>query len=261
MKFMKYLFTGLIVVGVALATVATSRAADGTIPAKVVRIKGSARYTTDNTTWHTLTLNQIIEPGTVIQTGGDNSMVDIILGEGDVDQNPQPLNNTVSYNPQAQQNLVRIWADTTLGIDKLTQMQMGSETMTDTQLDLRAGSVFGTVVKLSPTSKYEVKVPNGVAGIRGTIYLISATGVIAVLQGSVIVAYMDASGNPATKQVDKGYEFDTHTGELKPLSELHVGQLIRLAWEAQIVVNRPSTVIVDHTVYDVSPVTGHPPAP
>jgi len=254
MKFIKYLFTGLILGGIMMASVATSYAADGTTPAKVVRVKGDARYTTDNTTWHTLKVGQKIEPGTVIQTGGNDSMVDIILGEGEVDQNPQPLSSSVNFNPEAQQNLVRIWADTTLGIDKLTQMQMGSETMTDTQLDLRAGTVFGTVLKLSPTSKYEVKVPNGVAGIRGTIYLISATGVIGVLQGSVIVAYMDASGNPATKQVDKGYEFDTHTGEIKPLSQLNLGQLLRLAWEAQIVINKPATVTTDHTIYEVSPV-------
>jgi hypothetical protein len=257
MKFINYLFTGLILGGIMMASVGTSYAADGTIPAKVVRVKGDARYTTDNTTWHTLKVGQTLEPGTTIQTGGNDSMVDVILGDGEVEQNPQPLSSSVNFQPEAQQNLVRIWADTTLGIDKLTQMQMGSETMTDTQLDLRAGSVFGTVLKLSPTSKYEVKVPNGVAGIRGTIYSISATGVVAVLQGSVIVAYIDASGNPATKQVDKGYEFDTRTGQITPLSQLNLGQLIKLAWESRIIVNRPVTVTTDHTIYQVSPVDNH----
>jgi len=56
-----------------------------------------------------------------------------------------------------------------LSIDKLTVDQTGVDTISDTQLDLKAGSIFGTVKKLAVGSKYEVKIPNGVAGIRGTI--------------------------------------------------------------------------------------------
>jgi len=42
--------------------------------------------------------------------------------------------------------------------------------------------------KLTPTSKYEIKVPNGVAGIRGTIYFINASGILRVLSGTVVIA-------------------------------------------------------------------------
>ena len=52
-----------------------------------------------------------------------------------------------------------------LGIDKLTSMDTGSDSVTETQLDLKAGHIMGSVKKLSAASKYEVKIPNGVAGI------------------------------------------------------------------------------------------------
>ena len=79
--------------------------------------------------------------------------------------------------------MVRIWENTLLGIDKLTETQTGADVVTETQLDLKAGHIFGTVKKMSAASKYEVKIPNGVAGIRGTVYDISAEGVVKVSVG------------------------------------------------------------------------------
>ena len=70
-----------------------------------------------------------------------------------------------------------MWENTLLGIDKLTVTQTGADVVTETQLDLKAGHIFGMVKKMSAASKYEVKIPNGVAGIRGTVYDISAEGV------------------------------------------------------------------------------------
>ena len=68
----------------------------------------------------------------------------------------------------AEQNIVRMWENTLLGVDKLTFTQTGADVVTETQLDLKAGHIFGMVKKMSAASKYEVKIPNGVAGIRGT---------------------------------------------------------------------------------------------
>lgn len=257
MKLIKYLFTGILLSGIALAMVTNGWAADnGTIPAKIVRIKGVARYTTDQKVWHPLEMGQTIKPGMTIQTG-ENSMVDVILGEGNVNPNPEPMPEHISYNPKVEQNLVRLWENTTMGFDKLTQMQMGSETMTDTQLDVRAGRVFGTVKKLSASSKYEVKIPNGVAGIRGTIYMVDANGIIGVLSGSVMIAYMDSNGNPQTVEVGQGQQFDTRTGEIQPLSPIFQNQLGETGHQAEpfTPLNGPTQVVTDHTIYDISPVT------
>jgi hypothetical protein len=63
-----------------------------------------------------------------------------------------------------EQNTLRLWADTLLSVDKLTVTETGADVATDTQLDLKAGHIYGVVKKMSAGSKYEVKIPNGVAG-------------------------------------------------------------------------------------------------
>jgi hypothetical protein len=75
---------------------------------------------------------------------------------------------------------------------------------------------------MSAASKYEVKLPNGVAGIRGTVYDITSEGVIQVSSGSVVIAWVGADG--AQDGVIMVYEqFDTRTGRLTRIS----GDVIR----------------------------------
>lgn len=253
MSLIKNIMGGLVVGVVGLALASSSSALAKDIPAKVVRVTGMARYTTDNTMWHPLTEGQIVPQGAVIQTG-EASKVDIILGEGSVNHDPAPMGSTTTYNPAAEQNLVRLSENTTLGLDKLTSTKTGGDTMEETQLDLRAGAIFGTVKKLSATSKYEIKLPNGVAGVRGTIYWVSAVGVIAVLDGSVVVAYTGANGAVMTQEVPAGYQFDTRTGQLTPLPEILRSGLIPFAWESRLFVNQKYQIEVDHTIYDMSPI-------
>jgi hypothetical protein len=113
--------------------------------------------------------------------------------------------------------MVRIWDNTLLGIDKLTETETGADVVTETQLDLKAGHIFGMVKKMSAASKYEVKMPNGVAGIRGTVYDISAEGVVKVLQGSVVLAYVGSDGKAQTQVVMGEQMFDARTGVLSAL--------------------------------------------
>jgi hypothetical protein len=63
-----------------------------------------------------------------------------------------------------EQNVVRLSGGTTLKIDTLTVSDTGADTVSDTELDLQAGRIFASVKKLSDTSKYLVKIPNGIAG-------------------------------------------------------------------------------------------------
>ena len=112
-----------------------------------------------------------------------------------------------------------MWENTLLGIDKLTATQTGADVVTETQLDLKAGHIFGSVKKMSAASKYEVKIPNGVAGIRGTVYDISAEGVIKVLSGSVVLAYVGPDGTVVTQVIMGLQQFDARTGTLTPLPD------------------------------------------
>src|SRR5262249_28714775 len=161
--------------------------------AKVIRIKGFARFSVGNNVWQPLKAGEILRAGTVIQTGVEKgSFVDLVLGDVDAPvastagggPSITPVVSRSFYQPTAEQNTVRIWENSLLGIDKLTSMETGAGPVTETQLDLKAGRVFGNVKKMSGASKYEVKIPNGVAGIRGTIYDITAEGVIRVASGS-----------------------------------------------------------------------------
>jgi hypothetical protein len=86
--------------------------------------------------------------------------------------------------------------NTTLGLDKLTLTDTGADTVVEVQLNLPEGTILGNVGKLSAASKYEVKVPNGVAGVRGTRYRISSTGYTVVLDGTVVFVYVPPNGQP-----------------------------------------------------------------
>ncbi len=217
MKETRSILNSLVACGVALAMVSTLAAQSATEgAAKVVRLKGAARYSTGNNVWTPLKVGDIIRPGTVIQTA-DKSHVDIALGEGSAPATPSAPSSMMSYQPAPEQNALRLWENTLLGVDKLTATRTGADVVTETQLDLKAGHITGSVKKMSAASKYEVKLPNGVAGIRGTFYDITAEGLIKVLTGSVVLAYVGPNGSVVTQVINGQQQFDARTGVLSPL--------------------------------------------
>jgi len=137
----------------------------------------------------------------------------------------------LDYRPVAEQDVLRVWEDSVLAIDKLATTETGADKVTDTQLDLRGGRMFFSVKKLSAASRFEIKIPNGVAGIRGTIGMVSAEGILAILSGSGVLAYLKGDGTPVTQVVPAGYEYDARTGELTPLPPHREAELDRTAQE------------------------------
>lgn len=182
------------------------------VSAKVTRIKGSARYSTDGNTWKALSVGQsLVSPATIQTAAG--STVDLVLGQDIAIARTPRISESFSvqgagYQLLKEQDVIRIYPDTMLGIDKLTATPTGMDEVRETQLDLRAGKIFGRVKKLSAASRYEIKLPNGVAGIRGTIYSVTAEGVVIVLSGQVVVAHVDKYGQTQTQVVEAGYMFD-----------------------------------------------------
>ena len=250
MNMNRSLLNRLMACGIALAMVSTLAAqSDNQISAKVVRIKGSARYKVGNEPWQTLKKGDVLKQGTIIETGMDNSQVDLAMGEGGGAPSAPVVATVLTHQASAEQNMVRIWQNSRLAIDKLTRTQTGADEVTETKLDLQAGHIFGSVKKLSAASTYEVKIPNGVAGIRGTTYDISAEGIIKVLVGSVYLAYMDAQGKPATQVIMGDQKFDLRTGVLTPLAESDKKGLMGL------LLTVPSTTVysIDRTIYLISP--------
>jgi len=254
MKQTRKLFNWLIAGGVALAMV-TNLAAQ-TVKERtgqVVRIKGDARYSTGNGQWQKLTVGTKLKSGALVQSAA-NSYVDIILGGVDYVPSRVAVGGALSYRPEAEQDVIRMWEDSVLGFDKLTTMNTGADEITDTQLDLRAGRILGMVKKMPAASRYEIKLPNGVAGIRGTIYRISAAGVVQVLSGAVVISWTGSDGSPMTQVVNAGEQFDLRTGQLSPMPHFEENALRSASGELHFTHQvPPKTVVVDQTTYYVSP--------
>jgi len=266
MKYTRSFLNGLVACGLALAMVSTLSAQTKECGATVLRIKGTARYSLGNNIWQPLAAGQVLHPGTVVQTSRDaGSYVDLALGEGTpslVSVNPiattaPSKGGTLGYKPSTQQNTVRVTENTVLGIDKLSLMETGADVVSDTQLDLKSGRIIGNVKKMSAASRYEIKLPNGVAGIRGTVYDITADGTIRVASGSVVISFVDSKGNVQTRSVMGGQEYNAHTDQITPLATGLAGQIEAAANAIGAgVVSSTGSVSVDRTVYFVSPTIG-----
>jgi len=228
--------------------------------AKVVAKSGDARYfVAGDSTPHDVKVGMILKPGVTIQTAsGMGNYVDIVLNNASATAPAASSPSAIAHwQPKAEQDGIRIFENTILAVDKLTKTTTGADVVTDTEMDLKAGSILGTVKKLTPTSKYEVKIPNGVAGIRGTIYFLSASGILRVVTGSVVVAYVGPGGNVITQIVNGGEQFDTNTGLVTPIDVNIIAQLKRIAFDFHIPPMQPITFISpDQRVYFVSPVSG-----
>jgi hypothetical protein len=255
MKTTRSLLNSLIVFGVAAGMISSLAAETvSQVSAKVIRVKGSARYKVGSGAWQTIKKGDRFSAGTIIETGV-GSQVDFALGEGGAPTQRPISGEMLTYAPSAEQNMVRVWENSRLGIDKLTTTETGADVVTDTKLDLQAGHIFGTVKKMSAASTYEVKIPNGVAGIRGTVYDISVEGIIKVLVGSVYLAYVDSSGNSKTQVVMGEQMFNMRTGVLQALPNMERTAMIEAVRQVPRAV-MPVPYAIDQTIYDVvSPVS------
>jgi hypothetical protein len=265
MKLMKHLTGGL--AALTLVAVMSAQAAEQGI-AKVVNIHGAARYTTaENSNWRPLKTGTVLRQGTVIQTAAD-SYVDVILNNPNAaatesasldaaDSSMSSSVSTASYaQPKAEQDAVRIYENTVLGLDKLSLVQTGADKVSETELDLKAGRILGTVKKMSAASRYEIKIPNGVAGVRGTIYTVSADGLLSVISGDVVLSYVGPDGTPKVQEVKAGQQYDAKTGILSDIPESELRQRIRDARDLSVgPTTIPTTFTIDRTIYYVSPTT------
>jgi hypothetical protein len=107
-------------------------------------------------------------------------------------------------------------------------------------------------------SKYEIKVPNGVAGIRGTTYDLWATGLFRIGNGSGAISIMGADNVLITKPVPGGFEFDPSSGQVNALPPNVIKSLNSLEAQTQVV-SAPQAILFtdDKTVHHVSNSHGH----
>lgn len=190
MKYSGRLFDNVAVLGIALATLLAVNTGNAQSTkqgkAQVRAVVGSARYSTGGGTWLELTPGTVLYAGSTIATSA-GSHVDLYLG----------INGPV----------VRVSQDTQVGLDKLTYTDTGADAVIETQLNLTKGTLIGDVRKLAAASRYEIKTPAGVAGIRGTQYVITHTLMLFILKGLGHVAYILPDGNILSDSVSTGEVF------------------------------------------------------
>jgi len=235
--------------------------------ATVVRVTGEARYSLGDGVWHPLVPGKILMAGAVLQSGPD-ARVDIVLGKQVImpQANPVPdriglaadsdVRGLISHKPSAEQNVVRMMGDTVLAIDKLTVSDTGLDTVSDTELDLRQGGMFNSVKKLSGASQYLIKIPNGIAGVRGTLFYISASGECSVYKSSVILSIIGGDGKPATVVVGEGIHFDPQNGTTSPLPPGLGSELGQTFTALRTMYQEVINFELDRTQCHVSPTTG-----
>jgi FecR protein len=174
----------------------------------LVRVSGQAWVSSDGVNWQAANEGTYLAPGVIIKTG-QNSFADIVLGNQlpsrplsvNKDKPPGRLSNYdnkvtgyTAYNAVVDQNVVRVNASSVLKIDKLTVNDTGIDTVSDTELDLQAGNIFARVKKISRASQYFIKLPNGVAGVRGTVFSLDANGSCSCYEsqnGGVVLSVVD----------------------------------------------------------------------
>jgi hypothetical protein len=161
---------------------------------------------------------------------------------------------SAKFQPASRQNAVRIFENTVLGFDKLTAMDTGAEVVSETQLDLKAGHILGNVRKLSPGSRYEIKLPNGVAGVRGTVFHLWADGRLDVLNGGVVSSTVDPKGTVQTRDVIGGQSYNPTTDRILPLPPTTAQWMQNTVQGMSVVSFAPAAVTLDQTTYYVQPV-------
>jgi len=162
--------------GAMLLSMTTQLPAD-TQPGKitVVGLKGTASASAPGGSPAPVKMKDIYDSGTTIKTDKASS-VDLFFGKS--------------------LGTMRLEESGTLTIDKFTLTDTGADTVADVQLNLPEGTILGNVNKLSAASKYEIKDPRGVAGIRGTTLLASAAAYFVLLEGSLVYVDVPPGGNP-----------------------------------------------------------------
>jgi hypothetical protein len=204
-------------VGLALGAADQAAAGSGAPGmATVVRVMGKARWSDDRRTWHSLKKGERLKPGALVQTA-ELSAVDLVLGDfeasGSIAISLDGLHGDDLARPLA--NTVRVLQNSVLGLDQLPDGRPGGVQADETQLDLQAGEIIGSVERMPTGSKYEIKLPKGIAGIRASSrFMVTSSGTARVRSGSVVIVQTGSDGSLTTKVLTTGQEFDANSGTI-----------------------------------------------
>lgn len=160
--------------------------------AKAIAVRGDVQYRIADGPWMAVHEGDEFDGQTTIKTTGPDSHVNLFIRHN--------------------QSKIRILPNTTMKIENISYVG-GADGDNDTMLNLQSGTVVGSVDKLSRNSHYEIRTPNGVAGIRGTDFALTVEplpdGTFRVtftcVKGEVIAAALvNGEANPITQVLNTG---------------------------------------------------------
>ena len=174
-------------------------------------------------------VTKVVGTATVSKSTGSRAPVTtgMVLGAGDTVTTD--AGSTVDFNLGINGEFLHLDPDTTLSFDTLDIANVAERKVT-TQLSVPKGKVAGGIAnKLSLASKYEIRTPSGVAGIRGTKWmLVVPPGLtvqqalqrnafnLVVTEGTVTFTPPGATA-PVTVDATRGpvvYAYNTTTGQV-----------------------------------------------
>ena len=197
-----------------------------------VRVDGQVEYNLGDGLWHPLVQGKVLSQGATVRSIGESS-ADLVLGREiqytpgmphptQVDAGSSSELGASGKRPGVQQNVVRVLPDSTLSVDKLVISDSGTDTVSDTELNLTQGKIFCKVKKLTEASQYMVKIPKGVAGVRGTTFTISVEGKVVCFESTsngVTISFKGAHGKQVTLVVGPGGELSPESGSIGKISK------------------------------------------
>jgi hypothetical protein len=234
----------------ALSFVTNVQAEAKQVTASVRKISGTsgAQVQKAGGEWTALKTNDKLGTGSTIKTGADTT-VDVYL------------NNSV----------VRIMKDTTITLEKLILDNAGlGEKITQTSLSVKEGQVMGNVKKLAAASKYEIKMPNGVAGIRGTDFQITVTPLggdkfsvsVTSIQGTIVGSAVNQQNVLVTAIINTGETWNPDEATVKILPPEVLTALQNTMHNILIgIIPPPVTTVSVETKVHVEPTTGEAVSP
>ncbi|HEU0011483.1 MAG TPA: hypothetical protein VFT34_16810 [Verrucomicrobiae bacterium] len=174
---LKTLAVSLLLLGL-MAGIADGVAAAAEAKAPLLGLLGTAEYSRAGGPFVPVKKGAVFAVGDVIKTER-GSAVDIFFG---------PLAGTV-----------RLTESTTLVIEKsaVAEGQLGAATF-ELNLSLREGEILGRVERHGGGSRFQVKLPAGLAGIVEGQFRIDARGYVVLLDGKAGYVHIPASGEPVS---------------------------------------------------------------
>lgn len=206
--------------------------ADRILPlnAKVLRVKGSARYSSDGQNWKPVTVGMVYsKPGCAFQTAMDSRVTLVFF---DREGPPQQLSwaelLTHRYISRKAYNLLRLQGDSILRFRTMTEERARcsrKDGLKTIQLELVTGSVFVATKSLGLGDVFEIVTPNGIVNVtedsngrRSAFFQVSAEGLIQVTAGQLRVQRKHAE---VGLTVCADSQFDVRTGTVVPIPPEH----------------------------------------